>query len=382
MDVDSPSPSSPVDLGPRKTDDTSSTNLQHVLIKWTGSKRRQASQIVANFPRKIATYYEPFLGGGSVLYELLGTDIDVGRYEVSDACEPLIALWHVVRNDPGGLVAGYSKHWQLLRISGAAYYGEVRKEFNQTQNPYLFFFLLRTSRNGLVRFNRDGEFNSAFHGNRPGMNPRKVMALVEEWGHRLASKDVRFSVRDYREVVAQGGDLLYLDPPYKTEDGEYYFGKIEFDELFGWLLQQQGDHVFSLNGFLGDDDRRLKVPPELYDRHRLLDNGFDRLNRRTPRLVTESLYVKRRSRPLASEERPQDQSIPAKADVNSVRVVRNVTPRARLCDSGGGRAELEIRTRKIVLPAGAPDQDRLDPNDVIKTIPAMLRLVIKRLTNR
>jgi hypothetical protein len=47
--------------------------LHHVLIKWTGSKRRQAKQIVAQFPRKIATYYEPFLGSGSVLYELLRT---------------------------------------------------------------------------------------------------------------------------------------------------------------------------------------------------------------------------------------------------------------------------------------------------------------------
>jgi D12 class N6 adenine-specific DNA methyltransferase len=78
--------------------------LNHVLIKWTGSKRRQVKQIVAQFPRTIATYCEPFLGGGSVLYELLGTHIEVGRYEVSDLCEPLIALWLVVKDDPGGLV--------------------------------------------------------------------------------------------------------------------------------------------------------------------------------------------------------------------------------------------------------------------------------------
>ena len=55
-------------------------------------------------PPPIATYYEPFLGGGSVLYELLGTDIEVGRIECSDACEPLIALWQVVKDDPNGLV--------------------------------------------------------------------------------------------------------------------------------------------------------------------------------------------------------------------------------------------------------------------------------------
>jgi DNA adenine methylase len=104
MEEDSPRFCSPDDLGPRGTDDASSINLKHVLIKWTGSKRRQAKQIVAKFPRRIATYYEPFLGGGSVLYELLGTDIEVGRIECSDACEPLIALWQVVKDDPNGLV--------------------------------------------------------------------------------------------------------------------------------------------------------------------------------------------------------------------------------------------------------------------------------------
>ncbi len=111
MDEDSPRPCSPDDLGRPATDDTTSINFQHVLIKWTGSKRRQAKQIVAKFPRQIVTYYEPFLGGGSVLYELLGTDIEVGRIEFSDICEPLIALWQVVKDDPKGLVEGSSASW-------------------------------------------------------------------------------------------------------------------------------------------------------------------------------------------------------------------------------------------------------------------------------
>ena len=131
MDEDSPRPCSPDDLGPPGTDDTTSINFQHILIKWTGSKRRQAKQIVAKFPRKIATYYEPFLGGGSVLYELLGTDIEVGRIECSDICEPLIALWQAVKDDPNGLVEEYVKNWRLLQVSGAAYYREVRQVFNK-----------------------------------------------------------------------------------------------------------------------------------------------------------------------------------------------------------------------------------------------------------
>jgi DNA adenine methylase len=228
MNEGSPTP------GSTGTDDAP-TNLQHVLIKWTGSKRRQAKQIVARFPRRISTYYEPFLGGGSVLCDLLGSDIEVGRYEVSDLCEPLIALWQVVKDDPRGLVEEYGRNWRLLQVSGAAYYKEARQSFNESHDPHLFFFLLRTCRNGLVRFNEDGDFNSAFRGNRPGMDPETVRTLVEDWASRLSSKNVRFSVRGYRQITAQEGDLIYLDPPYKNDDGGFYSGMFDLGEFFGWL---------------------------------------------------------------------------------------------------------------------------------------------------
>ena len=131
---------SPEDPNTQRIDDKS-TNLQHVLIKWTGSKRRQATKIVAHFPRKIATYYEPFLGGGSVLNELLGTEIEVDRYEVSDMCQPLIALWKLIQNDPTGLIEGYAESWRVLpRRRAVRHYHQVRREFNETQNPHIFLF--------------------------------------------------------------------------------------------------------------------------------------------------------------------------------------------------------------------------------------------------
>ena len=277
------------------------THLQHVLIKWTGSKRRQSRRIVEHFPRKIATYYEPFVGGGSVLYELLGSDIRVGRIECGDTCVPLVELWQVVRDDPEGLVRRYAEMWGSLKTGGKGYYNEVRHEFNTVNDPYHFFFLLRTCRNGLVRFNRDGEFNSAFHGARPGMEPETVEAVLADWWRRLGNVPVSFAVRDYREVASGAGDLLYLDPPYLNEDGQYYSGMIDFPEFFDWLRTQRGDYLLSLNGFLGDEDRTVAVPGDLYDEHLLLDNGvspFDRLNGEVTLPLTDSLYIRRGRRSL------------------------------------------------------------------------------------
>jgi len=115
-------------------------HLQHVLIKWTGGKRRQARQIVERFPRKIATYHEPFLGGGAVLYELLGrTDIRVDRIECGDTCVSLIELWQVIRDDPEGLARRYAESWSRLQATGGGYYYSVRRDFNRTGDPYLFF---------------------------------------------------------------------------------------------------------------------------------------------------------------------------------------------------------------------------------------------------
>jgi DNA adenine methylase len=88
------------------------------LIKWTGSKRRQSRRIVGHFPRQIGTYHEPFLGGGSVLYELLGSDIQVGRIECGDTCVPLVELWQIVRDDPDGLVRRYAEMWASLQQQG------------------------------------------------------------------------------------------------------------------------------------------------------------------------------------------------------------------------------------------------------------------------
>ena len=47
------------------------------ITKWIGSKRYQAPDIVSHFPKEINTYYEPFVGGGALLFELSPKEISV-----------------------------------------------------------------------------------------------------------------------------------------------------------------------------------------------------------------------------------------------------------------------------------------------------------------
>lgn len=286
------------DLWREETTDGFGPIQDQVLIKWTGSKRLQAEEIISRFPKKIETYYEPFIGGGSVLYRLLKSDIRVNRYRCSDTCQPLIELWRMVKENPRLLVLKYEEMWRRLQNEGADFYLSIRDEFNDSQCPALFFFLLRTCRNGLIRFNQQGYFTAAFHYGRTGMKPDTVRRIILDWSKILRQYDVRFYCRNYQRIQASEGDLMYLDPPYRISPRfVLYNGPFDFERFFRWLRKQPSDYFLSLNGFSGDQDRRIDVPVDLYDEHLLVDSGTSslaRMNGNAGGSLRDSLYISRK----------------------------------------------------------------------------------------
>ena len=251
----------------------------HVLIKWIGSKRIQAEEIIARFPRKIETYYEPFVGSGAVLLRLLSSDVKVERFRCSDLCKPLIDLWNTVLREPRLLASRYEEMWHGLKERGKPCYDEVRKRFNESGDPCDLFFLLRTCRVGLVRFNQRGQFTVSYYPGEDGLPPEPTKRLINEWHQRLRSHDVQFVVRDYETIRSRPGDFLYLDPPYKEGKCRQYLGRFDHAQLFNWLGQQRSGYAMSLNGFIGEEDRRLEVPRHLFDEEMLIDNGTSALHR-------------------------------------------------------------------------------------------------------
>ena len=65
------------------------------VIKWSGSKRSQSAKIKEYLPKNFNRYYEPFIGGGSMLYAINPSDAVCG-----DICVPLIDLWNEIKNNP------------------------------------------------------------------------------------------------------------------------------------------------------------------------------------------------------------------------------------------------------------------------------------------
>jgi DNA adenine methylase len=257
------------------------------IVKWWGSKHKQATEILRHFPSEIETYFEPFLGGASLLLGLLLSDVRVKRFRCSDNCVPLIGVWNLVKSDPNCLFRFYDRFWNTLGRKGCDFYFKMRERFNKDRDPLKFFALLSTCRNGYVRFNNDGELNSSFHYGRRGIRPARLRPLLDEWSARLNAVDVQFEVKDFASVESAPGDFLYLDPPYSDFD---------FKRLWRWLEKQRGSYSLSLGGLKGDEDRRIAVPPHLYDEAFFIEspNAFHRMAKEKL-IARDSLYVRRPS---------------------------------------------------------------------------------------
>lgn len=261
------------------------------FIKWSGSKRSQASEIIKLFPQKIKTYYEPFLGSGAILGTLKPEHSVNG-----DLNKPLIELWELIQSKPDVVVEGYKKHWGLLQSKGYTYFYKIRKHFNKTQDPISFLFLSRTCVNGLIRFNRDGKFNNSLHHTRKGMAPNTLEKIIREWSKII--KNYKFYSGDYRAILkmVKAGDFVYLDPPYFNTKGRY-FGTIDYEEFVEFLkqLNKKGiKYALSYDGHRGEKSYLVKLPKQLYKKHILLHSGnstFRKVQDKKVEKVYESLYL-------------------------------------------------------------------------------------------
>lgn len=260
------------------------------LIKWTGSKRSQALGIAKHIPDHRG-YFEPFLGGGALLY-LAGRPGSVA----GDIYGPLIKLWKAIQNDPRLVVDNYTKQWNSLQQDLPDYYYTVRDRFNSNPNPFDLNFLVRTCVNGIIRFNHNGDFNNSFHLSRKGMQPDRFAKVVEAWHNVI--QGVIFVCQDYQETVSEAkeGDFVYFDPPYAGNNMRYT-DDLDLERFFRQLEELNRRKVkwaLSFDGQRGDTDLSYAVPEDLYKRKLLILSGNSAIRKvlnGAIEQVHESLYL-------------------------------------------------------------------------------------------
>jgi len=186
------------------------------FVKWAGGKRQLIPIINQNLPDSFGTYYEPFLGGGALLFHIL-TDKNGQKCSISDLNSDLVLAYTTIRDRIDSLIASLKNHEKNYQKNSESYYYSIRESNPRSaiEKTSRLIFLNRTCFNGLYRVNSKGKFNVPLgkYSNPNIVNEENLRAV----SHILQSSRISIKCRDFEAVLrdAKKGDLIYFDPPYQ-----------------------------------------------------------------------------------------------------------------------------------------------------------------------
>lgn len=184
------------------------------FVKWAGGKRQLLAQIRESMPREYNRYYEPFIGGGAVVFDLLPENA-----LINDINEALINAYVQIRENVDSFLDSINRIDSAIGEDGKAYYYSMRNLYNMKLEKMeydielaaLFVFLNKHCFNGLYRVNSKGLFNVPYN------NSKRVS--YDEESIRMTSdylKKVTITTGDFEDACrnADRGDFVFLDSPY------------------------------------------------------------------------------------------------------------------------------------------------------------------------
>lgn len=176
------------------------------FIKWVGGKRQLLPELRARVPSKFGRYFEPFVGGGALFFDLAPE-----LASLTDMNERLVRTYRGVRDDVNGVIALLSEYPHEER-----FYYDLRAVDIDTRSDVevaaRFIYLNKTCFNGLYRENKAGRFNVPFgRYTNPTICDEEALRACSE-----ALKGAHIAVLDFEAAVAdaEAGDFVYFDPPY------------------------------------------------------------------------------------------------------------------------------------------------------------------------
>ncbi len=260
------------------------------LLKWIGNKQRFAETIVSYMPNQFKNYYEPFLGSGAVMAELLHEDrcMIYPHFEHcygSDILPFLIEVFDYVRNSPDQLIDYYTRQIEEYYIDPVKKYDEIKDRFNTNHNGLDFCLLSRTCYSGIIRFRRIDGYMSTPKGPHNPIKPSIFANRVLLW-HELLEK-VSFQTESFSVAMNKPteGDVVYCDPPY-THSQSIIYGAQDFNINDLWLKIDQckcrgAKVMLSINGMRESRKKNISVdiPDGLFERKIVIDCGTSMIDR-------------------------------------------------------------------------------------------------------
>lgn len=208
------------------------------FVKWVGGKRQLLPELLKRVPKNFNCYFEPFVGGGALLFAL-----QPQKAYVSDLNEELINTYSVVKTKYKIL-----KEYLLLMEYGhsESFYKQISSIDRNDENDQRllsmkdsnilraarFIYLNKAGFNGLYRVNSKGFFNVP--------SGQKVKVKTHEWpniekvANYLKTNNIKIKVHKFASILnyTSANDFVYLDPPYDYEPGKKGFDSYQ-KEGFG-----------------------------------------------------------------------------------------------------------------------------------------------------
>jgi DNA adenine methylase len=232
------------------------------FVRFVGGKTQLLPELRKHVPADFGSYFEPFVGGGAMFWDLAasGRLVGEGRVELGDMNEALVVAYSWIRDDVDAVIASLTG--LAIEHAGDAA-GTFKREVAATVGwcscalcAARFIYLLKTDFNGLWRTNQSGRFNV------PIGKFTKPPTICDEPLLRACSavlQGVCVMRQDFVVTMAdaKAGDLVYCDCPYwpvnetsnftgYTKGGFTRDDQVRLRDM-AWLLKQRGVHVLLSN---------------------------------------------------------------------------------------------------------------------------------------
>lgn len=201
------------------------------FLRWRAYSDTICRVLLPYLPNKFTTYYEPFLGAGTMLGAIGANNNAIA----GDHNEALMLVWKILQDEPESIHVNYAVQLKQAQEDSLAYYHKVRERYNRKHSPYDLIFLsnLCSLEVHNVVFGTDGSFQNGIRTDGARMKTWNMRHAVETYNRRC--KDTRFRTGDYCDTLhdVEKGDFVYLDPPKPLEAPRFKYEKFfaELDRL-------------------------------------------------------------------------------------------------------------------------------------------------------
>ncbi|VOR47705.1 modification methylase [Streptococcus pneumoniae] len=184
------------------------------FTKWTGGKRQLLPVIRELIPKTYNRYFEPFVGGGALFFDLAPKDAVINDFNAE-----LINCYQQIKDNPQELIEILKVHQEY---NSKEYYLDLRSAdrderidmMSEVQRAARILYMLRVNFNGLYRVNSKNQFNVPYGRYK---NPKIVdEELISAISVYINNNQLEIKVGDFEKAIVdvRTGDFVYFDPPY------------------------------------------------------------------------------------------------------------------------------------------------------------------------